>query len=200
MCKPLSGGPVPARGYLWQQILRQHHLGLRSSTDPPAHRQRRRSSALRPDRPRRVGGQRSRRAGGGLQPADALHHESPHYKSRFGRPAVHRLLRSLHGHRLRAAFLAVRRRVVQGGPVLDSGDCLRQRLHSGADVPRPLPGRGTSNLIDGNTHSTSRPDGHRDPLGDNPRFVHSCLRQPRNAQLQILRNAAHRVCVSGVYA
>lgn len=84
---------------------------------------------LRPHLRRRPGGQLVGGDRGQVQPADVLHHQPAHHQPGHRRPLVHHLLRALHRLGLCRAAVALRQRLVQGGPVPDRRLCLRQHLH-----------------------------------------------------------------------
>lgn len=135
-------------------------------------------------------------AGGGRgdgQPADAQHHESADYQSGAGRSAVHRVLRAVHRRRLHAAVLAVRRRLVQDGPVPDCGDGVRQRLHAGAHVSGPVSGRRPPDRVHLRAHRTERVFRHHRHLGAHRPSRSARAGPARRGHVHVLRRRAHRV-------
>lgn len=138
-----------------------------------------------------VGGDR-----GDGQPADAQHHQPVDHQPGARRLVVHRVLRAVHRRRLHAAVLAVRRRLVQNGPVPDRGDRVRQRLHPGAHVAGPVPGRRPSDRVHLRAHRTQRVLRHSRHVGAD-RFAGTArARQTRRGHLHVFQRRAHGLHIS----
>ena len=73
-------------------------------------------------------------------PDDAQHHQRSDPQPGGGRPALHRLLRPVHRHRLRPQLLAVRAGLVPGRAVSHLRDVIHQHLHPHPHVHRQVPG------------------------------------------------------------
>lgn len=157
------------------------------------HRVAGRAHTVRHHRGGRVAGQPAGGDRGDGQPTDAQHHQPVDHQPGAGRPAVHRVLRAVHRGRLHAAVLAVRRRLVQNGPVPDRGDRVRERLHAGAHVAGPFPGRRPPDRVHLRAHRAQRVVRHHDHVGADRAARPARARQARRGHVHVLQRRTHGV-------
>lgn len=141
----------------------------------------------------RAAGQPARGDRGDGQPADAEHHQPADHQPGAGRPAVHRVLRAVHRRRLHAAVLAVRRRLVQNGPVPDRGYRVRERLHAGAHVVGSVPGRRPSDRLHLRAHRAQCVLRYTRHMGADRAARATGARQTRRGHVHVLQHRAHGV-------
>ena len=96
-------------------------------------------------------------AGRRCQPTDAQYYQPLDHQPGRGRSALHCILCTVHRNRLRVAFLAVWRRLVQDRTVPDCSHGLCECVHARADVSGPFPGsRSPDNFNVGKSLDISR--------------------------------------------
>lgn len=157
------------------------------------HRVAGRANTVQHNRRGRATGQPAGRDRGDGQPTDAEHHQPVDHQPGAGRPAVHRVLRAVHGRRLHAAVLAVRRRLVQNGPVPDRGHGVRERLHAGAHVAGQVPGGRPPDRVHIRAYRAQRVVRHHRHVGADRAARPARARQTRRGHVHILQRRAHRV-------
>ena len=114
--------------------------------------------------------------------SDARHDQLADHQPGAGWSALRDFLRPFHSGRLRPIVLAVRWHLVQDHPVSGGGDGLRQCLHAGAHVLRPLLGRCPPHHVHFNPDQGQHVLGHHRRLARHSHRLRPTSAGPRSSQ------------------